>query len=66
MLQQDFQQQQVKISLQQDLNYRKQQPDFVSGINCGGLKNNCHKCGLKQNEKILHNFNKEKKETKNS
>lgn len=59
MWQPDFQQQ-VKISLQQDLNYRKQQPDFVSDI-CGCYENNCLKCGLKENEKILHNFNNEKR-----
>lgn len=86
MLQQDFNQQQVKISLQQDLNYRRnpktqelknqqnpqkkqQRPDFETGILCGGgssssssgdgcgSKGNYLKCGLIENEKILHNYN---------
>lgn len=61
MLQPDIQQQ-VKISLQQDLNYREQQPDsdFVSDI-CSCFKNNCLKCGLKENDNILHYLNNEKR-----
>lgn len=51
--------QQVKISLQQDLNYQRKQlkqKDFVNNYNdkydiCGCYKNNClNKCGLKENK----------------